>query len=147
MLGKAKTKVNNIDTLISSKVELKGDLYFSGGVQVEGRVIGNIIAEEGAAAVLRITENGYVEGEIRVPKVVINGRVNGNVYSNDHVELAAKARVTGNVYYNLIEMVMGAEVNGNLMHSGGQVAEIENDTSVQEDDTDLDVNYSAVKTG
>lgn len=147
MLGKAKTTVNNIDTLISSKVELKGDLYFSGGVQVEGRVIGNIIAEEGAAAVLRITENGYVEGEIRVPKVVINGRVNGNVYSNDHVELAAKARVTGNVYYNLIEMVMGAEVNGNLMHGGDQVAEVENDAFIQEDDTDLDVNYSAVETG
>lgn len=147
MLGKTKTTVNKFGTLISPKVELKGDLYFSGGVQIEGRVIGNIIADEGEAALLRITENGYVEGEIRVPKVVINGQVRGNVYSNDHVELAAKARVTGNVYYNLIEMVMGAEVNGNLMHSGDQVAVIEEEALPQEGEGDMDVNYSAVETG
>ena len=40
----------------------------------------------------------------------------GDVRSANHLELAAKAVVIGNVYYNLIEMVMGSEVNGNLMH-------------------------------
>jgi cytoskeletal protein CcmA (bactofilin family) len=42
--------------------------------------------------------------------------VQGDVRSAKHIELAAKATVVGNVYYNLIEMVMGSEVNGKLMH-------------------------------
>jgi cytoskeletal protein CcmA (bactofilin family) len=42
--------------------------------------------------------------------------VEGDVYSSEHIELAAKARVIGNVYYHLIEMVMGSEVNGSLYH-------------------------------
>lgn len=144
MLGKAKANINNIDTLISSKVELTGNLHFSGGIQIEGRVIGNIVADDESSAVLRITEKGYVEGEIRVPKVIINGKVNGDVYSTDHVELAAKACVTGNVYYNLIEMVMGAEVNGSLMHSGGKVIETEKPKSA-ELESSIDVGYSAIE--
>ncbi|PCJ16232.1 MAG: cell shape determination protein CcmA [Gammaproteobacteria bacterium] len=147
MLGKNKTNVDKIGTLISAEVELQGDLYFKGGVQIEGRVIGNIIAEEGVAAKLCITEEGYVEGEIRVPKVIINGQVKGDVYSNDHVELAAKARVTGNVHYNLIEMVMGAEVNGNLMHNGDQQVDLGKGASTKKDDSNLDVDYSAAEPG
>jgi cytoskeletal protein CcmA (bactofilin family) len=48
--------------------------------------------------------------------IVINGLVEGDVYSSNHIELAAKARVSGNVHYHLIEMVMGSEVNGSLSH-------------------------------
>ena len=58
-----------------------------------------------------------------VPSAIINGLVQGEVRSIDHIELAVKATVVGNVYYNLIEMVMGSEVNGNLMHIGSSKAE------------------------
>ena len=48
--------------------------------------------------------------------MVVNGSIIGDLHANGHVELAAQARVHGNVYYSLIEMAMGAEVNGKLMH-------------------------------
>ena len=48
--------------------------------------------------------------------MILNGSVQGDVYASEHIELAPNARITGNVYYNLIEMAMGAEVNGNLVH-------------------------------
>jgi cytoskeletal protein CcmA (bactofilin family) len=48
--------------------------------------------------------------------VVVNGTVIGDVHASGHVELASEARIHGNVYYALIEMAMGAEVNGNLVH-------------------------------
>ena len=51
-----------------------------------------------------------------MPNVVLNGAVEGDVHASERVELASCARVTGNVYYNLIEMAMGSEVNGNLVH-------------------------------
>ncbi|MGA1742669.1 MAG: bactofilin family protein [Pseudohongiellaceae bacterium] len=106
----------NVTTLISRSTEIVGDLKFSGALEVEGKIKGNIIANPDAPAEIRIRESGYVQGEIKVPTVIINGKVEGDVYSSEHIELAAKARVVGNVYYNLIEMVMGSEVNGSLCH-------------------------------
>lgn len=109
--------VNGSTTLISGTTELMGDIKFTGNLEVEGRIRGNIYAEEGTDARVRIMEKGLVEGEICAPTVIINGTVQGDVHSSKHVELAAKATVTGNVNYNMIEMVMGAQVNGNLVFS------------------------------
>ncbi|WP_369809176.1 polymer-forming cytoskeletal protein [Oceanicoccus sp. KOV_DT_Chl] len=50
--------------------------------------------------------------------MIINGEVLGDVHCDQHVELAAKASVEGNVHYNLIEMVKGAQLNGNLVYAG-----------------------------
>ncbi|HAG73203.1 MAG TPA: cell shape determination protein CcmA [Gammaproteobacteria bacterium] len=103
-------------TLISRTTEVVGDIHFSGELLIEGKVKGNIFALDDSDALIRVAEKGSVEGEICVPSAVINGVVQGDVHSSKHIELAAKAAVVGNVYYNLIEMVMGSEVNGNLMH-------------------------------
>lgn len=104
-------------TLISTQSTITGDVYFTGGLQVDGKIIGNIVAEDDSKAIVRISDKGMVEGEIRAPNVIVNGKVVGNVHSCDHVELAAKAVIEGNVFYNLIEMVMGAQVNGSLLHN------------------------------
>lgn len=103
-------------TLVSSSTEIVGDIHFNGELIIEGKVKGNIYAEDDSSALIRVAEKGAVEGEICVPSIVVNGLVQGDVRSAKHIELAAKAVVVGNVYYNLIEMVMGSEVNGNLMH-------------------------------
>lgn len=105
-------------TLVSRTTEIVGDIHFSGELIIEGRVKGNIYAEDDSDAVVRVAEKGSVEGEICVPSAIVNGLVQGDVRAAVHIELAAKAVVVGNVYYNLIEMVMGSEVNGNLMHIG-----------------------------
>ncbi|HEY7883561.1 MAG TPA: polymer-forming cytoskeletal protein [Cellvibrionaceae bacterium] len=107
---------NSNHTLISKGTKIIGDIHFSGDLQVEGKVQGNIIVEGGNDAKLVVADKGVVEGEIRVPMVVINGKVIGDVYSTKHLELAAKAIVEGNVHYQLIEMVKGAQVNGSLVY-------------------------------
>ena len=81
---------------------------------------GNIIASGDKGASVRIVDGGRVEGEIRAPKVMINGEMVGDVHSTEHIELAAKAQIDGNVHYNLIEMVKGAQVNGSLFYAGAQ---------------------------
>lgn len=119
MLGKKKQSrrpAGQFDTLISAKTSIAGDLQFSGGLHVDGKIRGKVVAEEGSSAVLRISEVGEIEGNIHAPHVIINGTVHGDVYASEHLELAAKASIHGNVYYNLIEMAMGAAVNGNLVH-------------------------------
>lgn len=103
-------------TLISGQTEISGDLRFTGELIVEGRIRGNIYADDESGAVIRVTETGVVEGDIWVPTAVINGLVKGDTHCVKHIELAAKGIIMGDVYYTLIEMVMGSEVNGSLMH-------------------------------
>jgi len=109
-------QTTHIDSLIGQNSEIRGDVIFSGGLHVDGKVIGNVIAVDGEDSVLTLSERGVIEGEVKVPNVIVNGTVIGDVHAIAHVELAARARVHGNVYYSLIEMAMGAEVNGNLVH-------------------------------
>lgn len=114
--GKNNNRRNaQIDTLIGNSTELRGDVYFKDGLHIDGVVKGNVIAR-GENSMLTMSEQGRIEGEVRVQNIVLNGEVLGDVYASEHIELAPAARVTGNVYYNLIEMAMGAEVNGNLVH-------------------------------
>ncbi len=123
MWGNKKSPTKRIDSLIGKNTQVTGDLDFSGGLLVDGKIVGNITANEDDGATITISENGLVQGEIQIPNIFINGTVEGNVYASNHVELTKKARVYGNVYYKLFEMAMGAEVNGNLFHvsSDGQV--------------------------
>jgi len=110
------TGCSSIDTIIGQHTCLKGDIHFSGGLHIDGKVEGNITAEPGADAVLTVSEQGSIEGDVQVPNLVLNGSIVGDVHVSERVELASHARVTGNLYYSLIEMSMGAEVNGNLVH-------------------------------
>lgn len=102
------------DTLIASNVSVKGDIHFSGGIQIDGALEGDLIAEAGSSARLWVTEKGRIKGNIKVPSVTINGTVDGDVYASEHLELAAHAHINGNVFYKVIEMTQGAEVNGEL---------------------------------
>ena len=114
--GKKAGVVAGATTLVSSDTIVVGDIQFAGNLDVEGVVRGNVIAAPGKDALVRVVGKGRVEGEIRAPLVVVNGQVKGDVYSTERLELAELARVEGNVFYALLEMAVGAEVNGNLSH-------------------------------
>ena len=117
MLGHKKAgTVSGATTLVSSDTTVVGDLHFAGNLDIEGLVQGNVVAKPGKDALVRVVGEGRIEGEIHAPLVVINGKVKGNVHCTDRLELAEHARVEGNVFYVLLEMAVGAEVNGNLTH-------------------------------
>jgi cytoskeletal protein CcmA (bactofilin family) len=118
MLGSKKSafSVSGGTTLISGDTVVVGDLHFSGNLDIEGLVQGNIVAKPGVDALVRVVGKGRVEGEIRAPGVIINGMVQGDVHSSKHLELASRGRVQGNVFYALLEMAAGSEVNGSLTH-------------------------------
>ena len=117
MWGNSKSqKPTNIDTLIGQNTQVHGDLLFSGILHVDGAIKGNVAAAPDNAAMLTLSEHGSIEGEVRAPSMILNGTVVGDVHSSERIELTARARINGNIYYNLIEMAMGAEVNGQLIH-------------------------------
>jgi cytoskeletal protein CcmA (bactofilin family) len=115
MFGKRRRpRTTRVDSLIGQQSRVAGDLVFAGGLHVDGTIVGDVRADE-AQSLLTLSEHGTIEGEVRVPFVVLNGTVKGDVHASEQVELAANARVEGDVYYRLIEMAMGAEVNGRLV--------------------------------
>ena len=132
----------NIDTLIGQNTRMTGDVEFAGGLHIDGVVNGNIVANQSTQCVLRISDKGLVEGNVNVPHVVLNGTVKGDVIANEKVELGSSARVIGNVYYSLIEMAMGAEINGQLIH---QPAKQKKTAVVTQSQDSGDKKLSAVK--
>jgi cytoskeletal protein CcmA (bactofilin family) len=115
MLGRRKKpKTTRVDSLIGQQSRVSGDIIFGGGLHVDGTIHGNVAAED-EQGVLTLSDKGTIEGEVRVPYIRLNGVVKGDVHSTEHIELASDARVEGDVHYRLIEMAMGAEVNGKLV--------------------------------
>jgi cytoskeletal protein CcmA (bactofilin family) len=115
---KRRTERNNserIDTLIGRQAAVQGDIEFSGGLHVDGRINGSVRGTSGTQALLSVSETGVIEGSVEASQVALNGRVNGDIVGNERVVLGAKARVQGNVYYGVIEMALGAEINGKLV--------------------------------
>ena len=109
-----------VSTLLGKETRITGDVEFTGGLHVDGTVVGNVFAaaDAGDDASLSVSEGGVVEGSVEAPEVVLNGTVKGDVKASRRVELGPTAKVIGNVVYQLIEMAIGAEVNGKLVHAG-----------------------------
>ena len=124
MFGSSKRKSGLIHTLVGDGTRIEGDLRFEVGCQIDGVVHGNVVADRDPEAFLVISEDGRVEGSVRVPTVNLSGTVQGDVYASERVELGSTARVAGNVHYELLEMAAGAEINGQLIHASGQAQKV-----------------------
>jgi cytoskeletal protein CcmA (bactofilin family) len=112
----------DIDTLIGRSVRVQGDIEFTGGLHIDGRVTGNVRVASGGTASLSVSEHGVIDGSVEAPLVVLNGTVNGDIVATDRVVLGAKARVRGNVSYGVIEMALGAEITGRLIPANPDAA-------------------------
>jgi len=114
MLGR-KTK-GTIDSLIGISTSIEGNVHFQGGLRIDGKVKGNVVANSEEPSMLVISEHAKVEGEVRVAHLVVNGEIVGPVYSSELLELQPRARITGDVHYKALEMHSGALVDGKLTH-------------------------------
>jgi cytoskeletal protein CcmA (bactofilin family) len=108
-----------VETLIGKSASVQGDVAFSGGLHIDGRVTGSVRATAGLPATLSVSEHGVIEGSVAATSVVLNGRIHGDIFAAGRVILGAKARVQGNVHYSVIEMALGAEISGRLVPRTG----------------------------
>jgi len=120
MFGRKQRTNGVIQTLVGDGTRIKGDVRFDGGCHIDGVVHGNVIADRDSEAFLSISSEGLVDGSVRVPTVILNGKVQGDVYASVRVELGSSAKVVGNLHYELLEMAAGAEINGKLIHESAQ---------------------------
>ncbi len=131
------TDRNEVNTLIGNTTTVKGDMHFTGVLKIDGTIQGNLVAESNDS-VLILDDEGNIEGEVRVPNMIINGTINGNVFASEKIDLYPQAKITGDVHYNLLEMEVGAEVNGRMLRQEAQSFATSNeaDTAPLEDSMD-----------
>ncbi len=110
-------KTANVETILGANTVVDGNIHFEGGLHIDCKVNGNVTSSDDTNSVLILSEHGEINGDVTVPKVVVNGTVTGDVTASHHVELASNGRVNGNVYYAMFEMAMGATINGNMVHT------------------------------
>ena len=123
MFGAKSTKPQDrIDSLIGAGTVVEGNIAFSGGLRVDGRVQGNISNSDDQPSTLVLSEKGQLEGEIKVTHALINGTIIGPVHGSEFVELQPKSNVTGDVHYRALEVRLGAVVQGRLSHQDGDTA-------------------------
>jgi cytoskeletal protein CcmA (bactofilin family) len=113
MMWSTRRKAPPIRSLIGEGTVLRGDLGFADGVRIDGEVHGDVVAT-GDASLVVISENARVHGEVKAAHVIINGEVKGPVHSTELLELQPKARIVGNVRYEVLEMHQGALIDGEL---------------------------------
>ncbi|HET8608352.1 MAG TPA: polymer-forming cytoskeletal protein [Burkholderiales bacterium] len=116
MFEKKRSKPRNrIESLIGTDTKVIGDITFSGGIRIDGTVIGNVAVAGDEPAMLVLSSRARIEGDVAVSHLVIDGTVAGSIRATE-VELQRHARITGDVHYKALEIRLGAVVQGRLMH-------------------------------
>jgi cytoskeletal protein CcmA (bactofilin family) len=116
---------NRIDSLIGAGTKIEGNVSFSGGLRVDGEIVGNVTAVSDQPSTLVLSEQARIQGEISVSHLVVNGEIVGPVYVAEFLELQSRCRVKGDVHYNTLEMHLGAIVEGQLVHRSGEAKPVE----------------------
>ena len=111
-----------IDTLIGKASRVHGDMEFAGGLHLDGTIEGNLRADPVEGSSLSISETGSIDGNVEAGSVMLNGAVRGDIIARGRVVLGATARVQGNVYYEVIEMTLGAQIIGKVTRLSDQPA-------------------------
>lgn len=116
---------NHIDTLIGAGTKIVGDISFTGGLRVDGEVVGNIRPSDEESSTLILSESGKIEGEVRVGHLVVNGSITGPIFAAQSLELQSKAKIKGDVEYLVLEIQPGAVVEGRFLPKDNSVKLVE----------------------
>ena len=95
-------------SVISTDLNITGNVKTTGDIEVEGTVEGDIRAH-----LLTIGETATINGEVMADDVVINGRVVGRVRGLK-VRLTSTARVEGDIIHKTIAIESGAHFEGSV---------------------------------
>jgi cytoskeletal protein CcmA (bactofilin family) len=109
-----KKKPPPIRSLVGDGMVVQGAVRFTEGLRIDGQVVGDVVAEGEGRSILVISDNARVQGKVFASHVIISGEVRGPIHSTELLELQPKARIVGDVRYEMLEMHPGASVEGEL---------------------------------
>lgn len=103
------------DTLIGRHAEFEGNLRLNESVRIDGRVLGNVQSTSEQPVSVVVGPTGEVIGDVMAQRVIVAGKVSGNIHAQERVELHAGCFVQGDLKYVSIAIEHGARVQGLLL--------------------------------
>jgi len=128
-----------VDAMLNRRLKIAGDVHFSGILHVECTIEGDLISDDDNSTLI-LSDAGHIKGSVKASNVMVNGRIDGNVLASNKVELYEKSRINGDLHYNLLEMAVGAGVNGKLVHH-----ELSEQIKMPAENIDLSLSVSQAK--
>jgi len=102
-------------TIIDEFTEVHGRVVSSTSLRIDGKVIGNVEASQENNVSIAIGKSGLVQGDIYAYRIFVAGKVTGNIYCSERVELHDGAEVSGDITYGQIGVEPGAKLNGMMI--------------------------------
>ena len=126
-----KNRQKGSSTLIEVGTLIKGEIIFDNELFVMGEVDGDLNSDSDLAKLI-VSKTGKVQGEIRVPNVVVNGTILGNVFASGSLEITGTARVFGDLHYSTIEIQGGSHITGRLVAEQIKLDSAEKEIALEE---------------
>jgi cytoskeletal protein CcmA (bactofilin family) len=114
--------MERIETVIGPGTTVNGDLMLIDSVRIDGKVIGDIQASQSNRATVAIGPTGEVIGHISAFRVIVAGKVEGNIAALERVELSHDCLVQGDISYSSINVQHGARLQGLVIQKLPQAA-------------------------
>jgi cytoskeletal protein CcmA (bactofilin family) len=81
-------------------------------VRIDGKVIGNIETAKDKKVTVAIGRSGEVSGDITAHRVMVAGKIEGNIYATERAEFHKDSEVRGDITYGTIGVEHGAKLLG-----------------------------------
>lgn len=104
--------------ILSSDVEIKGNLKFAGELTFEGKLEGEINSE----GTLNVGDSAVINGNINANTVILRGKINGNVVAKDKIEIKTKAELFGDIRASKLSIEEGVTFVGKTEVNPNKVA-------------------------
>ena len=111
---KKKRKFVAITTLIDKDIVISGDTSYTGGIRIDGKMIGNLKVHGEEDSLLIMGHGSKITGNVDVEKAIINGEIVGNIKCHDYLELNTNSIVNGTIEYDIIKVQEGSKITGDL---------------------------------
>lgn len=105
------------DTLVGRTTTIFGRLVLLDSVRIDGKVMGNIETAPGNKISVAIGLTGEVKGDITAHRILVAGKVEGNIYAAERVEFHKEAVVYGDISYGSIAVEHGARLLGMVVQN------------------------------
>jgi cytoskeletal protein CcmA (bactofilin family) len=106
--------LGEISTLLGKGAAFEGKLTFEGTVRVDGKFKGEVFSDD----VLVVGEGAYVEAEIDIGEIIIQGTVVGNIKAKRSIEIHAPGRVKGDIHTPSLQIDKGVIFEGRSFMDG-----------------------------
>jgi cytoskeletal protein CcmA (bactofilin family) len=134
MFGKKKSfasplvlSAEKFDTLIGPRCEMHGRILATDSLRLDGTVVGHIEAHSDLPITVVIGASGVVQGDVRAHRIIVAGKVTGNIHALERIELHASALVQGDIKYGSLAVEHGARVLGLLLQIDSQIPDSSED--------------------